>query len=91
MHIQIGAIAYELVETPLDNLHGDISTIRCRIRIDADQDSQAKRVTLWHEIIHGILYGAGLREHDEQVVDALAHGIVQVLRDNPQLVAVAQG
>jgi len=44
-----------------------------------------RRVTLWHEIVHGILYAAGQTDHDEVLTDAIAHGIVQVLRDNPEL------
>ncbi len=43
-------------------------------------------MTLWHEILHGILNGAAqTEEHNEAHIDALAHGIIQVLRDNPQL------
>jgi len=44
-------------------------------------------IILWHEIIHVILYQAGLQEvkNHEQLADALSHGIDQVLRDNPWL------
>ena len=91
VQIQIGPIAYEVVEVAElagagpSSLCGDIDTMRCHIRINADMAAPTKRVTLWHEVLHGILFAAGLSDHDEQLVDALAHGIVQVLRDNPEL------
>lgn len=88
--VQIGAIAYDVVA--VDDLHGasgkicgDIDAQRCRIRVDAGLHPQIQRVTLWHEVLHGILYAAGIAEHDEQQIDALAHGLVLLLRDNPRL------
>lgn len=86
--IRIGAIAYQVatVEELADGqLHGDINFGKCRIRIAADGDVQKQHVTLWHEVLHGILYQAGMTDQDEQTIDALAYGIVQVLRDNPKL------
>jgi Zn-dependent peptidase ImmA (M78 family) len=44
-----------------------------------------RRATLWHEVIHVILHQAGYADHDEQMVTALANGIVQVLQDNPEM------
>lgn len=43
-----------------------------------------KLVTLWHEIIHMLLGQSG-HEHDEGVIEAVSHGIVQVLQDNAWL------
>ena len=92
--VQIGPITYrvELVEELHEQgqgryLYGDIHYGRCRIRIDAELDPQVQCLTLWHEVLHGILNGAGIdsADHDEQQIDALAHGIVQALRDNPGL------
>jgi hypothetical protein len=91
MHIQIGPIVYTVVEveelaSEHGLLHGDINHGKCRIRLSADDDRQRQHQTLWHEILHGILHGAGIRDdHDEQQIEALAHGIIQVLRDNPSL------
>jgi len=42
-------------------------------------------VNLWHETLHGILRNAGYTEHDEDLINALAHGIVQVLVENPRV------
>lgn len=91
MHIQIGPLTYQVVEVPelasaSGSLYGDIDYGKCRIRICAESDPQIKLVTLWHELLHGILAGAAHTEdHNEAHIDALAHGIVLALRDNPQL------
>lgn len=89
-NIRIGAIDYTVEET--NNLYSDHgvrmgehdSVLTC-IRINQNISPQAKRVTLMHEIVHAILANAGKCDHDEEMVDLLAHGIVGVLRDNPHL------
>lgn len=84
--VAIGPITYKVAEVKTgDSICGDCNTMKCLIRINKTMDPQIKRVTLWHEIVHGILFTAGMLDHDEQIVDAIAHGVVQVLRDNPEL------
>jgi hypothetical protein len=89
MQIRIGPIDYDVIEVKglvsKEFACGECNYERGRIRIDAGMHSQVKQVTIWHEAIHAILHGAAIGDHDEQVVDALAHGIVQVLRDNAEL------
>lgn len=93
--VQIGPLSYRVVEVrelasaAHGALYGDIDYSKCRIRIAQESDPQIKDVTLWHEILHGILAGAAHTEdHNEEHIDALAHGIIQVLRDNPELRAL---
>jgi hypothetical protein len=85
MKIQIGPIAYKVVETDIPSICGDINTVECQIRLNKAMKPDIRQVTLWHEVVHGILFAAGQTDHDEVLTDAIAHGIVQVLRDNPQL------
>lgn len=85
MRIQIGPISYKVVETDIPSICGDINTVKCCIRLNKAMKPDIRKVTLWHEVIHGILYAAGQTDHDEVLTDAIAHGIVQVLRDNPEL------
>ena len=41
-------------------------------------------VNLWHETLHAVLYNAGhTGKHDEELINTLAHGICQVLINNP--------
>ena len=44
-----------------------------------------KRVTLLHECLHAILFNAGMPEHCEEDLDALAHGLVDAFERNPRL------
>lgn len=45
---------------------------------------QSKSITLWHEIIHGILTHSSisLGKDEEKIIDVLSYGIYQVLQDN---------
>jgi hypothetical protein len=52
--------------------------------IDDRLSHQAQYQTLLHEIIHGILTTMG-HDVDENTVDGMAYGWMQVIRDNPNL------
>ena len=96
-HITIGPVRYAIrvVKDLHDHdkegkwrwLHGDIRWSKAQIRIDEKQSDERKVVTLWHETLHGILEHDGHSGHDENLIIALGFGIVQVIRDNPALVA----
>jgi hypothetical protein len=91
MTVRIGPIDYEmeLIEELQtedgESADGWICYADGAIRLDAALHPQLRRVTLWHEILHAILTQTGRQRHNEGELDALAHGIVQVLRDNPDL------
>lgn len=88
-HIRIGGFDYQIEEVDkLNNgradLNGEINYSKLTIRVDKDHAPQFRQAVLWHEVIHGIADQAGI-ELEESVVTALGYGIIQVLRDNPQL------
>src|SRR5438128_1067003 len=64
--VQIGAIEYKIVEADIPSICGDCDTMNCRIRINKTMHPTIKRVTLWHELVHGILFTAGQLDHEEQ-------------------------
>jgi hypothetical protein len=82
--IKIGAITYAIVESELA-AYGSIDYETQTISIRAGMSTEARTVTLWHEIIHGIMYNLGYSKHNELLVDGLAHGVFQALTDNPKL------
>ena len=94
--IKIGPVGYKVIEKDdlhfvdgdgkKSGLHGHILWSEAEIRVAGDQSEQVKVVTVWHEVIHGILNNAGINDHPEQVVLALGFGIVQLIRDNPDLI-----
>jgi hypothetical protein len=92
--IQIGPIAFTVKETRGLRDEDDHTKLLGQIRYDdqvidleAKQGLDAKRVTLIHEILHGIFFNAGLRDHDEQIIDIVATGLLDLLRQNPHLLA----
>ncbi len=48
---------------------------------------EATKRALWHECVHGMLEALGMREHDEQLVDGLAHQLLLFVKDNPAMFA----
>ena len=90
--IKIGPITYDVVEEPgllvNEKFAGCIRYIDCKIAIDINMSPQAKRKTLWHEIVHAILTEAGYSKQKESMVDALTYGIMGVLLDNPWLMNI---
>lgn len=93
--IKIGGIEYEIEEQPglLDDnnsfkVDGKISFSHNEIFIELDLSQQAKFVTLWHEILHGILRHANYKNDDEEkLVDILSYGICGVIQDNPEFLS----
>jgi Zn-dependent peptidase ImmA (M78 family) len=91
--IKIGAVSYKVlfVENPTKRdggaIDGQIDHGWAEILIKKNMDKQIQVQTILHEILHAIEAQSG-RPHElkEPMVDALAFGIYQALRDNPQLV-----
>lgn len=89
--VKIGPISYRfmLVDrliSEIDNkLQGHIVYQTCELKVEADSDEQIQAVTILHEVLHGIINNAGIVKHDETVIDALAHGLLDVIQDNPEL------
>jgi len=68
-----------------EKLSGHIKYDASEILVEGDMEPQAQRQVVWHEVIHGILTQAGYTDHDEKMIDILAYGVMQVVRDNPIL------
>jgi hypothetical protein len=90
--IRIGPIVFKVVlvwrltaEDNTKKIDGHIVYSSSEIKIEAGLEEQRKRQVIWHEIIHGILTQAGIYDQDEKAVDVLAHGVMDVLHDNPWL------
>ena len=86
--IKIGPVVYEVTvdnRVANESMWGQIVYAESKIELNPGMSAQHRSITLWHEIIHGMLIQGGIREHDERIMDVLAHGIVGVLKDNPEL------
>lgn len=87
--IRIGGIDFTVKEVAdlkdgNQGLNGWIRYNESEIHVEEKLGPQMKRATVWHEVFHGVLEQAAVK-HNEQLIEVLAYGIVQVLRDNPWL------
>ena len=88
--VRIGGVEYdvqseEVVRIGTELCYGSISYPDALILISEGDGGghQHKCITLWHEILHGLLNHACLKlENEEDVVEVLSKGIYQVLQDN---------
>ena len=93
--VRIGGVDYKISIVP--NLRegntvlaGHIDYYNSVIEL-SDTDNagyHARRITLWHEILHGIATHAELdfdKADEELIVTVLSKGIYQVLQDNRQM------
>jgi len=89
--IRIGGVDYAVIEkSGLNNgtavCYGYINYEQSTIELNSgNQDHQKKCLTLWHEIIHGIVEHSNIgleKASDEAIVDTIAKGVYQVLQDN---------
>lgn len=78
-------IADSLVDEEGNEIFGQCAYDTSEIQILSRLSAQTKLATLWHEIVHAILIDCGYADHDEQMVSALAHGILSVLKNNPKI------
>lgn len=89
--VKIGPITYKVYRAKKvtrrdgQSLDGQIDYGKACITIRKGIDAQVTRLVLWHEIIHGILSNAGMSGQDEQMIEILASGIVDVLTMNSNL------
>lgn len=94
--VKIGAIVYEIVDVENlsdhgEKLDGHITYDDSCIRLEKGMETQARRATLWHEILHAILIQAGYSKHAEGQVEALSFGIMEVLENNSWLAKSPSG
>lgn len=91
-YVRIGPVRFQIVthhnlcdKDGSTRLDGHIIYALSEIRLDDDLGPQARRQTIWHEVLHGILTQAGVKKHDEATIEALTYGLMDVLQNNPWL------
>jgi hypothetical protein len=95
--VRIGSLDYEVnisdTLSQKNDLAGRICYTSCVIDLDASSAPQRQYAVLFHEILHGIFSDSRLSETlnkdpalQEDIIEVMAHGILGVIRDNPDLV-----
>lgn len=92
--IRIGGVDYDISVEPqiVDGcrvLYGEIFFGDCKILLSETMNPNHQHlcITMWHEILHGIVNHANLKMPDdedemERIIDTMAKGVYQVLQDN---------
>lgn len=93
--VRIGSVDYEIfiedktIVLNTDQCKGKIDFEYHKINIDSSiQDKQGQEQTFLHELIHGIVRERSLdleKADEEAIIDGLAIGFHQVIRDNAQI------
>jgi len=99
MKVILGSVEYEVEEVKdlkdnnktQDKLNGLISADSLVIKLESDRPLTGKRITLIHEIIHGILCQSGRSKHIEAEVDALSYGLYDFIHKNPEIIDYITG
>lgn len=92
MNINILGVNYKKEEVDIidDNFEicGQIDYHKQKIKIKKDLGKDIKKVTLLHEIIHGIFENSGQRElnTNEDLINSLANSIYQIFKNNNELI-----
>ena len=98
--VRIGGVDFEARSNPelsiSANACGRISVNLSRIEVEPSMSPQHQAQTILHEIVHGIIRTSSLGDvlqnsnDEERFVDGLAYGLLQVIRDNPDLIREIQ-
>lgn len=87
--VRIGGVEFDVIVEPRLNdgermLAGQIRHMDCQILVNEESSHEYQCLSLWHEIMHGIEAQAqlDLGEKQEQIIEAFARGVYQVLQDN---------
>ena len=95
--VKIGYRSFSIEPFPngfCDKLDGQTDFENLTVRLNAGSLPPVKSCTLLHEILHVIWDDASLKDEDgeERVITALANGLSQVIRDNPDVIKfITQG
>jgi Zn-dependent peptidase ImmA (M78 family) len=91
-YILIGSAKYDTYLADMAEDLGLIDTSKCKIVLNPDQSPEKMRITLMHEIVHGIieeyavLKYVGLTEQQEHhITDTLSAGVVKTFIDNKEI------
>ena len=95
--VHIGEYDYTIEETERifasdgEFASGLVTYADALIQLSKEEHPQFRSQTLLHEILHVILNQAGFEDHSEAVIEALSYGLIQVIRENPQLIEFIRG
>jgi len=96
--VRVGGVHYRVVvEEEIENedgveILGQHDYGRLQLRLSLAADPEVRPFVLFHEVLHACITVCGGDSHrEEALVTGLAHSLLQVLRENPDLVRYLLG
>lgn len=93
--IKVGGFVFTIVEKPeLDGSWGECNFEKMEISIATKQEETGLRNSLFHEIIHAIIFerfhGSKLitDKNEEQIVEGITNGLLSLFANNPQILTL---
>ena len=95
--LKIAALHYavERRPVPITEGEGDLVTGRVvyntsKLLIANNLCEEVEAYTILHEAMHALFCAAGIRHHDEQLIETLGSYLFDFIRDNPEFVKAIQ-
>jgi len=84
----IGSVTYTVLPITQEDIDGNFAgrtdNARCQIRVDSRLPATNQSHVAFHEMVHGVSAQYDLHLHEHKVA-LLSTGLLQVIRDNPDL------
>jgi hypothetical protein len=95
--LKVGALHYTVERRPVPITEGESACVTGRVMYDSAKlliaDNLCEEVeayTILHEAMHAFFCLAGIRQHDEQLIETLGGYFFDFIRDNPGYIKAIQ-
>ena len=95
--LKVGALHYTVERRPVPITEGEGSCVTGRVLYDCAKlliannlCEEVEAYTILHEAMHAFFCLAGIRQHDEQLIETLGGYFFDFIRDNPDFIKAIQ-
>ena len=95
--LKVGALHYAVERRPIPITEGEGSNVTGRVLYDCAKlliannlCEEVEAYTILHETMHALFCLAGIRQHDEQLIETLGGYFFDFIRDNPDFIKAIQ-
>ena len=95
--IKVGPTHYEVVRRPPPITEGEETNVIGRVLYNSGQlviadhlSPEIEILTILHEVFHVMMSHCGIKQHDEPFVETASGYLLDLIRDNPKLIAAIQ-
>ena len=95
--IKVGLTHYEVVRRPSPITEGEGTNVFGRVLYNSGQlvianhlAPEVEVLMILHEVFHAMMFHCGIKQHDETFVETASGYLLDLIRDNPKLIAAIQ-